>query len=90
MADELLVQWGKNIALTRELRTPDGGLRRVKAMAGMSQEDLGLALDPPVRQATVSRWERGLMEPGRKYKIQIASVLSVDASSLFPLTRVAA
>lgn len=56
----------------------------------MGQADLGALMMPPVTQATVSRWEAGLMEPRRQYKPQLAKALGVDVSTLFPMTRVVA
>lgn len=88
--DETLRQWGRNIGAFRLTRRPDGSLRANGSDETMSQADLGALLTPPVTQATVSRWEAGLMEPRRSYKVQLALVLCVDVSTLFPLTRVGA
>ena len=85
MANDLLKVWGRNIEQTRLLRNSDGEIRRSGAEDPMSQADLGRALDPQVTQATVSRWEDGLMEPRLTYKLQIADVLGVDPAALFPL-----
>lgn len=84
MADEQLRKWGKNIATTRSLRNSNGDLRR-PGQDEMSQAELGAMLDPPVTQATVSRWEAGLMEPRRAYKAQIAIALGVNPEALFPM-----
>lgn len=70
--DEVLRLWGKNIESFRIARK-------------MGQVDLAQALD--VTQATVSRWESGLIEPRRAMKVRIASVLGTDVAVLFPLTR---
>lgn len=75
--DETLRQWGENIRLRR------------MAMK-MKQEDLGALLTPKVTQGTVARWERGLMEPRRHYKSQLAAALHTDVRLLFPLTQGAA
>ncbi len=88
--DETLRTWGKNIETTRNLRRPDGSVRTSSAQSGMSQTDLGELLDPPVTQATVSRWEAGVMEPRRHYKAQLAHALGVPAPALFPIEAVSA
>lgn len=87
--DITLSRWGKNIETTRQLRRPDGSLRKSNAQPAMSQADLGALLDPPVTQATVSRWESGIMEPRRHYKAQVAAALGVDPLALFPIMAVA-
>lgn len=84
MADPTLVRWGKNIERHRLLRNSRGEIRQ-RGQESMSQAELGAMLEPPVSQATVSRWESGLMEPRRIYKTQIADALSADAETLFPL-----
>lgn len=89
MADETLRTWGENIKLRREALNPEGGLRTDDEPA-MNQAQLGELLDPPVTQATVSRWEAGLIEPRRKYKAQLAAVLHTDVRVLFPMVRTAA
>lgn len=89
-SDEVLRQWGQNIRNSRAQLKPNGDLRKSGADAEMTQAQLGALLDPPVRQSTVARWERGLMEPRRTYKAQLARVLYLDVSTLFPLTRSAA
>jgi DNA-binding XRE family transcriptional regulator len=83
--DDLLRKWGQNIRRQRTLRNSEGEIRHSNAEEPMSQAELGALLDPPVTQATVSRWEEGKMEPRLAYKIQIAQVLGDDASTLFPL-----
>lgn len=85
MEGDLLRTWGKNIRRQRMLRNGNGDIRRNNAELPMSQAELGQLLEPPVTQATVSRWEDGKMEPRLAYKIQIAEVLGDDASTLFPL-----
>lgn len=70
--DETLRQWGENIRLHREV-------------IGLTQAQLAEQLDPPVSQATVARWEAGLMEPRRRYKAQLAPLLHTDTRILFPL-----
>lgn len=71
--DEVLRLWGRNITMRR------------KAL-DMSQETLAGLLDPPVTQPTIARWERGLMEPRRHYKAQLAGILQADHAMLFPAT----
>lgn len=87
MGDEVLRIWGSNIKGRRNLLAPDGSLRATADAPRMSQADLGHLLDPPVAQSTIARWERGLMEPRRHYKAQIANVLMSDVSMIFPMTR---
>lgn len=88
MADPLLSKWGKNIRTTRCLRNGDGEMRK-PGQECMTQAELGASLDPPVSQATVARWEAGLMEPRRAYKVQLAESLSVAPEALFPMVAVA-
>lgn len=73
--DEVLRLWGKNIEHFRIARD-------------MSQFDLAQKLE--VTQATVSRWESGLLEPRRSMKIKLARELGADVTILFPLTAGAA
>lgn len=75
--DETLRIWGQHIALRRKL-------------LGLTQAELGEAMEPPVRQSTVARWESGAMEPRRQYKAQLAAVLKADVRMLFPMTAGAA
>lgn len=70
--DETLRLWGEAIRLRREF------LR-------LSQAEVAAHMDPPVTQPTVARWERGLMEPRRHYKAQLAALLQTDARMLFPM-----
>ena len=72
MTDDLMRQWGSNIALARKLR----GLS-VKTFA----EEMGVSV------ATVSRWEAGKMAPRDDNKVEIATVLATDVRMLFPLVR---
>ena len=72
--DETLRRWGAN-------------LRKQRENHGLDQLALGKKLRPEVVQTTVSRWERGLVEPSRAYKEQLAFVLHTDADLLFPLSR---
>lgn len=90
MQDETLRLWGRSITTHRSLLKPDGTPRTSGADPEMGQADLGALLDPPVTQATVSRWESGHMEPRRQFKAQLARIFGVDVTTLFPLTREAA
>lgn len=72
--DETLRQWGENIRIYRET-------------LGLSQAELADSLDPPVNQSTVVRWEKGLMEPRRWYKAQLAARLHTDVRILFSMAR---
>lgn len=89
VGDEALRTWGENIRDHRKVLRPDGVPRLSGADAVMTQEDLGKLLEPPVQQSTVHRWESGVMEPRRRYKVQLAKVLHVDVRVLFPLVRAA-
>jgi transcriptional regulator with XRE-family HTH domain len=90
--DETLRLWGRNLAAARKAHRPDG-MPKANSRDGMpcmSQTQLGALLDPPVTQVAVSRWERGLREPRRYHKQQLAGLLHTDVERLFPTTRVAA
>lgn len=69
--DERSRQWGDNIKNGRELI----GFKTQQAFA----DRLG------VTQATVSRWEAGLVSPGDDDKARIAGLLHQEVRSLFPL-----
>jgi DNA-binding transcriptional regulator YiaG len=51
--------------------------------AGLTQEQLGARLDPPVRRNEVNRWENGHKTPYRWRQHQIALVLGVDPGLLY-------
>lgn len=65
-------EWGRNIKAQREA-------------LGLGQKDLAYLLG--VNQGTVSRWESGRVAPRDDHKVQIATVLHIDARMLFPLVR---
>lgn len=81
MKDPVLVEWGKRIARTRLLRNSKGDIRR-PGQEPMSQADLAGLCE--VSQATVSRWETGLIEPTRKHKATLAYHLGSPVDALFP------
>lgn len=58
-------------------------IKRLREAHGASADDL--ALEVGVSQATVSRWERGLIEPSTANKLAIAKALGVSAGRLFSL-----
>ena len=72
MTDELLRMWGNNVKQFRGARQ-------------LSVAEFAEAVG--VTQATVSRWEAGLMAPRDRHKVAIATVLGVDVYTLFPLVR---
>jgi DNA-binding XRE family transcriptional regulator len=84
-ADEVLAKWGRNIGRRRELFQPDGTHRTHGAQPKMQRKDLGALMNPPVRESTVFRWEKGTAEPRLDYKLQLARVLEADPELLFPL-----
>lgn len=51
--------------------------------AGLTQEELGAKLDPPVRRNEVNRWENGHKTPVRWRQHQIAEVLGIDPGLLY-------
>jgi hypothetical protein len=85
---KILRQWGRNIQRERAGRQPDGEPRVSGADDRMSRSDLARLLDPPVDYSTVYRWEKGLMEPRRTQKVQLARILDIDERDLFPLSAV--
>lgn len=85
--DETLREWGANIRSLRLTLNPDGTPRRTEEEPVLTPARLGALLNPPVAQSTVSRWERGLIEPSRHNKVQLATILMTDVRMLFPLTR---
>ena len=74
--EELYRQWGRNIALVRQA-------------LGLTQEEFGAQLTPPVRQGTVAKWEAG-RAPRDHHKVAIANLAQQDVRFIFPLTRSAA
>lgn len=88
--DPVLAEWGRNIRERRQLLNGDGRLRSSALQEPMSQRQLGEAMDPPVHQSTVARWESGAVEPRRLYKQQLAGLLQVSTSMLFPMAGTAA
>lgn len=86
----MLEAWGANIRRFRQHFTPSGDLRRDPNLPCMTQKDLAEAMDPPVSQSTVARWEDGVMEPRRHFKIQLARQFCTDVAVLFPIVETAA
>ena len=80
MGEQLLRQWGKRIAQTRLLRNAEGEIRR-PGEPSMTQAQLAAHLG--VRQATVSRWEAGKIEPKLEHKAELCDVLGVSMDALF-------
>lgn len=68
--DGTLQAWGRKIRVTR------------RSLA-LNQTQLGALLDPAVNQSTVNRWERGLIEPNRVNKRELARVLDVNVDEFF-------
>lgn len=58
-------------------------MKRRLSDPSMSQADLAEMLG--VTQATVSRWEGGLIEPTLKHRLEIADALGVSADALFAM-----
>lgn len=83
--DATLARWGETLRDLREAHGRDGELRRSDEVPSMTQQELGELLEPRVAQSTVARWERGLMEPRRHYKAQLARVLHDTTGALFSL-----
>lgn len=54
----------------------------VRAERGITQEELGAKLRPPVDPQTVGRWERAVREPSFDRITQIASALRVPEKKL--------
>ncbi|WP_167706608.1 helix-turn-helix domain-containing protein [Sphingobium fuliginis] len=50
--------------------------------AGMSQDDLAAAIDPPTTKGTISQYESGKREPSQKRLIAIAEALGRSAGEL--------
>lgn len=92
MPDETLRQWGENIRIFREQHDAHGDPippRLRGKTPSLTQAQLGQFLDPAVDQSTVARWERGMFEPRRRYKAQLAAVLHTDVRVLFAMTSAA-
>ena len=67
-----------------ETDTPLGAaIRRARENAGLSQTQLGEALNPSVDQSWVSRWERGLGTPALEQLAQIEPATGVAQGTLF-------
>lgn len=50
-------------------------VRAVLERHNLRQEDLAALMDPPVEQATVSRWLRGLSEPRPRHTLALRRLL---------------
>ena len=73
MNNRLLYQlWGAN-------------LRRLCEAKGITREQMAEAISST--DATLSRWEAGIVMPNDARKIEIADYLGVPAVSIFPLVR---
>ena len=72
MSQTLYRLWGKNMKLYREAK-------------GVSREQM--AGDLHSTEATLSRWEAGVVMPNDERKIEIADYLGIPAVTLFPLVR---
>lgn len=64
-------------------------LRRARAMRGLSLRALADALDGLVSHSALSKYEKGLIGPGSKVLIALASALKVDIDYFFRPTGVA-
>lgn len=53
-----------------------------RKQAGMSQDDLAAAIDPPTTKGTISQYESGKREPSQKRLIAIAEALGRSAGEL--------
>ena len=53
-------------------------LRQARIAAGLSQHDVGAALNPPQRRHEISRYERNKATPGVLTIAQLAKVLQVE------------
>lgn len=71
---ERQITWGENIRAARGAR-------------GLTQEALGKALEPPVTQATVARWEGGISTISDDRRIQVSDALGLRPQFLFPVIR---
>ena len=75
--------------MARTLKQIHGrNIRGFREDKGESQLDMANALN--VTQATVSRWEAGLVSPRDEQKVAIAEYLGVPAFAVFPLGQVRA
>jgi len=53
-------------------------LKRAREHTGLSQQDAGERLDPPVRRNEIRRYEHGQHRPGEIRLLQFAAIYSVD------------
>lgn len=70
-------------ANAREMQQLGRRIAEAREATGCRQEDLGAAIG--VASMTVSRYERGIMEPGATVLGRIAEVLGVSADHLLGL-----
>ena len=61
-------------------------MKRHREILGKSRAEMAEALE--TTEATLSRWEAGVVMPSDARKIEIAEYLGVPAVSLFPLVKV--
>jgi transcriptional regulator with XRE-family HTH domain len=72
MRTGLYLLWGAN-------------LKRYREAKGVTREQMAAEINST--EATLSRWETGIVMPNDERKIEIADYLGVPAIAIFPLTR---
>ena len=73
MPENLLYKfWGKN-------------LKNYRQACNLTQEQAAEKLD--TTDATISRWEAGLVMPNDEMKLRVAELYGVQAFAIFPLVR---
>lgn len=72
MGNGLYQLWGSN-------------MRRYREAKGVSRDEMAEAICST--DATLSRWEAGIVMPNDARKLEIADYLGVPAVSIFPLVR---
>lgn len=58
-------------------------IKSLRKEAGLTQEELGKKLNPPINRAAINKWESGLVENiKRSYIMQLSSIFNVSGSLL--------
>lgn len=69
---------------TAPRQTNDSPIARLRIARGLTQAQLAERIGCP--QASVSRWERGVSQPGMRYILRLSQALNCSPNDLVPLS----